>query len=40
MHLAGDASVHAIAPDIDPTLYMHLITRAGREPDALPDAAN
>ena len=38
----GDASWppmhgwHAIAPDIDPTLYMHLITRAGREPDDIP----
>ena len=40
MHMAADASVHAIAPDIDPTLYMHLITRAGGEPDALPGFEN
>ena len=40
MHAAVDGSVHAIASNIDPTLYMHLITRAGREPDAMPDNAN
>jgi hypothetical protein len=37
VHVAVDASAHVIAPDIDPSLYMHLITRAGREPDAFPD---
>jgi type II secretory pathway pseudopilin PulG len=37
MHLAVDGSVHPITPDVDATLYMHIITRAGREPDALPD---
>ncbi|HEX4143329.1 MAG TPA: DUF1559 domain-containing protein [Pirellulales bacterium] len=37
-HAAVDGSAHAITADIDPTLYMHIITRAGREPDALPDA--
>jgi type II secretory pathway pseudopilin PulG len=39
VHLAVDGSAHPITPQIDPTLYMHLITRAGREPDALPDTA-
>jgi type II secretory pathway pseudopilin PulG len=37
MHVAVDGSVHPVTPDIDATLYMHIITRAGREPDALPD---
>jgi type II secretory pathway pseudopilin PulG len=36
MHLAADGSVHPLSPEIDPALYMHLITRAGREPDAFP----
>ena len=40
MHAAVDGAVHAIAANIDPALYMHLITRAGREPDAMPDNAN
>ncbi len=40
VHLAADASAHPIAPDIDPTLYMHLITRAGGEPDAMPSFGN
>ncbi len=35
IHLACDASVHAIAPDIDPDLYLQLITRAGCEPTVL-----
>jgi len=39
-HAAVDGSVHAITEDVDPTLYMHIITRAGREPDALPDTLN
>ena len=37
LHLGADASVHNITSDIDPTVYMHLITIAGREPDAFPD---
>jgi prepilin-type N-terminal cleavage/methylation domain-containing protein len=37
MHLACDASVHAITTDIDPSLYLQLITRQGREPVTLPD---
>jgi hypothetical protein len=32
VHGAVDGSVHLIASDVDPTLYMHSITRAGREP--------
>jgi type II secretory pathway pseudopilin PulG len=36
VHAAIDGSVHVITPDIDPTVYMHLITFAGGEPDALP----
>ncbi len=40
VHLAVDGSVHVIAPDIDPTVYMHLITIAGGEPDAIPDTAS
>jgi Tfp pilus assembly protein PilE len=38
MHLACDASVHAITSDIDPPLYLRLITRAGREPVAICDS--
>jgi hypothetical protein len=37
MHLACDASVHALTSDIDPALYLDLITRAGREPVCLCD---
>jgi hypothetical protein len=37
VHAAVDGSVHNITPDIDPTVYMHIITIAGGEPDALPD---
>jgi len=37
IHLACDASVHSITEDVDPTLYMQLITRAGGEPVTLPD---
>jgi type II secretory pathway pseudopilin PulG len=40
VHLAVDGSVHLIAPDIDPTLYMHLITIAGSESDAIPDTVS
>jgi hypothetical protein len=36
LHLAADASVHVITQDIDPTLYLQLITRAGHEPVTLP----
>jgi len=37
IHLVGDASARSIAADIDPTLYMQLVTRAGREPVAIPE---
>jgi hypothetical protein len=40
VHGAVDGSVHNVTPDVDPTVYMHIITRAGREPDALPDTAS
>ncbi|HEY1784439.1 MAG TPA: DUF1559 domain-containing protein [Pirellulales bacterium] len=39
MHLACDGSSHAITSDIDPTLYLQLITRAGREPVVVCDTA-
>jgi len=35
-HLAADGSVHTVTQDIDATLYMRLITRAGRESDSIP----
>jgi hypothetical protein len=35
-HLAVDGSIHALSDKIDPTLYMHLVTRAGGESDAMP----
>lgn len=31
-HLLGDGSVRSVQEGLSPTLYMHLITRAGREP--------
>lgn len=31
MHAWGDAHVSGLTEDIDPMLYMHLSTRAGRE---------
>ncbi|HEX4146525.1 MAG TPA: DUF1559 domain-containing protein [Pirellulales bacterium] len=37
VHAAVDGSVHVISPDIDPTVYMHLITIAGGEPQLMPD---
>jgi hypothetical protein len=40
VHGAVDGSVHNLTPDTDPTVYMHIITRAGREPDALPDTTS
>jgi type II secretory pathway pseudopilin PulG len=40
VHLAVDGSAHAIAQEINATLYMHLITRTGGEPDAMPNSAN
>ncbi len=40
MHLAADASVHSVTPDIDPTLYLRLITRAGAEVARIPDVDN
>ncbi len=39
-HLAVDGSVHSVTTDVDPSVYMHIISRAGREPDALPDTVN
>jgi prepilin-type N-terminal cleavage/methylation domain-containing protein len=39
-HLAVDGSVHPVTTDVDPSVYAHIITRAGREPDALPDTVN
>jgi len=35
-HLVADGAVKTISQEIDATLYMRLITRAGKEPDALP----
>jgi type II secretory pathway pseudopilin PulG len=32
VHGAVDGAVHNITPDVDPTVYMHIITRAGGEP--------
>ncbi|HEY1785491.1 MAG TPA: hypothetical protein VGG30_08080, partial [Pirellulales bacterium] len=40
VHGAIDGSVHNITTDCDPTVYMHIITIKGREPDALPDTLN
>jgi prepilin-type N-terminal cleavage/methylation domain-containing protein len=37
MHGIADGSVRAITVDIDPTLYLQLITRSGREKVNLPD---
>ncbi|HTU26360.1 MAG TPA: hypothetical protein VMF30_13225 [Pirellulales bacterium] len=34
VHAAVDASVHNITPDVDPSVYMHIMTIAGNEPDA------
>ncbi len=38
MHLACDGSVHALTEDIDPELYLSLITRAGGESTLIPGA--
>jgi prepilin-type N-terminal cleavage/methylation domain-containing protein len=40
IHAAVDGSIHSINSDIDPSVYMHVITRAGGEPDAFPDTSN
>ena len=37
LHLAVDASVHNITTDIDPTVYMRVITIAGGEQEPFPD---
>jgi hypothetical protein len=37
MHSFGDAHVQGIDETIDPTLYVQLSTRAGREPAAVPE---
>ncbi|MBN1590096.1 MAG: hypothetical protein JW888_11320 [Pirellulales bacterium] len=31
-HLMGDGSARGVKDNVDPTLYMHVITRAGMEP--------
>ncbi|HTU24828.1 MAG TPA: DUF1559 domain-containing protein [Pirellulales bacterium] len=36
-HAGVDGSVHGITQEIDPSVYMHLITIAGGEPDPIPD---
>jgi hypothetical protein len=36
VHAHVDGSVHKITDDIDPTVYMHMITISDKEPDALP----
>jgi hypothetical protein len=40
IHAAVDGSIHSINSDIDPSVYMHIITRAGREPDSFPDTSS
>jgi hypothetical protein len=35
-HVVADGSVQAISDSVDPSVYLHLITRAGREADAMP----
>jgi prepilin-type N-terminal cleavage/methylation domain-containing protein len=40
VHGAVDGSVHNITPDCDPTVYIHIITINGHEPDALPDTTS
>ena len=35
-HLDGDGSVHSLKDDIDPTVYLQITTRAGREPTTVP----
>jgi hypothetical protein len=36
LHLACDGAVHPLTPEIDPSLYIQVITRAGREPVTRP----
>jgi hypothetical protein len=38
IHAAVDGSIHSITTDVDATVYMHVITRAGGEPDSFPDS--
>ena len=40
VHAAVDGSVRILTPDCDPTIYMRMITIAGREPEALHDTAD
>ncbi len=35
LHTAVDGSVHFVVLDIDPNVYMHFVTRAGREPESI-----
>lgn len=37
IHLYGDGSVRPVLQDINPNVYLHLITRAGRENDQVPE---
>ncbi len=37
LHVYADGSVHTLTDETDPTVYMHLITRSGREPTNSPD---
>jgi prepilin-type N-terminal cleavage/methylation domain-containing protein len=40
IHAGVDGSVHGISSDIDATVYMHITTIAGREPDSFPDGSS
>lgn len=40
MHAWADAHVSGIAEDVDASVYMHLVTRAGKEPDSDPTAGS
>jgi type II secretory pathway pseudopilin PulG len=40
LHAWGDVHVSGLSEDIDPELYMHLCTRAGREPKSDPTGAD
>jgi hypothetical protein len=37
IHGIADGSVRSLADDIDPVLYLHLVTREGREPMSTPE---
>lgn len=40
LHAWGDAHVSSMGEDVDPTIYLHLITKAGREPSTDPNNLN